>query len=61
MIGICGESSDIRISSFVIIMVNIRSSRNHTNLEIFEGAEYLYDLKMFPQKLVISCKEKTTI
>lgn len=59
MIGICGESSDIRISSFVIIMVNIRSSRNHTNLgEIFEGAEYLYDLKMSPQKLVISCKAK---
>lgn len=40
-------------------MVNIRSSRNHTNLgEIFEGAEYLYDLKMSPQKLVISCKGK---
>lgn len=59
MIGICRESSDIRISSFVIIMVNIRSSRNHTNLgEIFEGAEYFYDLKMSPQKLVISYKGK---
>lgn len=47
------------MSSFVIIMVNIRSSRNHSNLgEIFEGAEYLYDLKMSPQKLVISCKGK---
>ena len=47
------------MSLFVIIVVNIRSSRNHTNLvEIFEGAEYLYDLKMSPQKLVISCKGK---
>lgn len=51
------RNSDIRISSFVIIMVNIRSSRNHTNLgEIFEGAEYLYDLKTAKNWLLVARK-----
>ena len=40
-------------------MAKIKSSKNYTNPgEIFEGAEYLYDRKVSPHSLVISCKGK---